>query len=86
MKFRVLVMLFAILVASAASADLKPKCDPKKAARNAAMDATVGVGGRCDADKVAKNAKEDVKDSVDLDRDKNHKNHKKNREHNKNKD
>lgn len=68
--------LIATLLSTHALADLKPDvmdCDPKKAARNVAMDATVGVSGRCDAGKAAKNTKENVvegaKDSVDVDLD-----------------
>jgi len=75
MPFRTLVVLLSLLGTSSAIADLKPDaldCDPKKAARNAAMDATVGVSGRCDSGKAAKNAKEDavgnVKDAADIDK------------------
>ncbi|MBU3068421.1 hypothetical protein KOI40_01250 [Aestuariicella sp. G3-2] len=56
------------LLPALALADLKPDildCDPKKAARNAAMDATIGVSGKCDGQKVAENAKEDAKDRID---------------------
>ncbi|WP_041522246.1 hypothetical protein [Gilvimarinus agarilyticus] len=48
-------------------ADLKPdiiECDGKKAARNAAMEATVGVSGNCDAKKMADDAKDDAADKV----------------------
>jgi hypothetical protein len=73
MKYKLIVLLLAAVFASGAAA----KCDPKKAARNAAMDASVGISGRCDADSLAKDTKEDlggnVKDSVDVDRDKHHK-------------
>mgnify|MGYP001821987633 FL=1 len=79
MRLKLLVALLTTLTASAAVADLRPDCDPKKAARNAAMDATVGVSGRCDTDKLAKDAKEDLsdsaKDAVDVDRDKHRKRH-----------
>ena len=54
-------------------ADLKPdfvECDAQKAARNAAMDATVGVSGGCDAEKLAKKTKEDAKEAVTPDVDK----------------
>ena len=74
MAFRVLTLLFVSIFANSTIADLKPdalECDAKKAARNAAMDATVGISGRCDTSKAAKNAKDnvadDVKDSVDID-------------------
>lgn len=53
-----------------ALADLKPdfvECDAQKAARNAALDASVGVSGGCDAEKVAKKTKEDAKDAVSPD-------------------
>ena len=76
MKGKALVLLLVSLAVPNAIADLKPDvldCDAKKAARNAAMDATVGVSGRCDTSKAAKNTKEnvadDVKDSVDMDLD-----------------
>ena len=69
-------MLLASTVTPNAIADLKPDvldCNAKKAGRNAAMEATVGVSGRCDTGKAAKNTKEnvadDVKDSVDIDLD-----------------
>ena len=68
MKLKITVLLLGVLLTSGAYAD----CNAKKAARNATMDATVGVSGRCDPDKLAKDAKEDlgddVKDSVDLDK------------------
>jgi hypothetical protein len=73
MKLLLTVLMLGVLLTSGAYAD----CTAKKAARNATMDATVGVSGRCDPDKLAKDAKEDlgddVKDSVDVDRDKRHK-------------
>jgi hypothetical protein len=76
MDYRVLALLLASIGTTSAIADLKPDaldCNAKKAARNAAMDATVGVSGRCDTSKAAKNTKEnvtdDVKDSVDIQRD-----------------
>lgn len=83
MKRLILGFFGTLLFSAAAMADLKPDvmdCDAKKAARNAAMDATVGVSGKCDTGKAAKNVKDDavddVKDTVDLDRDKKHKDHK----------
>ena len=76
MNYKVLALLLAFSVTPNAIADLKPDvldCNAKKASRNAAMGATVGVSGRCDTSKAAKNAKDnvadDVKDSVDLDLD-----------------
>ncbi|RLA46253.1 MAG: hypothetical protein DRQ97_08145 [Gammaproteobacteria bacterium] len=79
MKYKVIVVLLAALAASGAWADIKPKCDAKKAARGKAMDATVGVSGRCDAEKAGKNAKKDVKGSVDRDKNRNQKKKKKNK-------
>ena len=74
-----MVALLAVLASSAAVADLRPDCDPKRVARNAALDSTVGVSGRCDADKLAKDTKKDVsnnaKDAVDVDRDKHKQRH-----------
>jgi phage gp45-like len=77
MKYRVMVVLCTALATSAVLADLKPNvidCNAKKATRNAAMDATVGVSGNCDADKVAKKTKDnvadDARDAVNLDHDK----------------
>ncbi|WP_157976753.1 hypothetical protein [Parahaliea mediterranea] len=57
----------ALLVA-AAGVQAKPElidCDPKKIARNAAMEATVGVHGPCDVDRAADRAKDDLGDKVD---------------------
>lgn len=62
------ILVSACLLSAFALADLKPDildCDPKKAARNAAMDATVGISGKCDGKKVAENAKDDAKDRID---------------------
>ncbi len=77
MKPKASAALFLIAMATGAAADLKPDaldCNAKKAARNAALDATVGVSGRCDPGKAADQAKENVadnaRDAVDLDRDK----------------
>ena len=73
MKLQVTALVLGTLLTAGAYAD----CTAKKAARNATMDATVGVSGRCDPDKLAKDAKKDlgdgVKDTVDVDRDKHHK-------------
>jgi len=68
---KILVILL-LLAAPVVHADLV-KCDAKKAARNAAMDATVGVSGRCDAEKLVKDEKDElvdeIDDKVDLDHD-----------------
>ncbi len=90
MKSQVLVLLLAAVAIDVARADLKPdfvECDAKKATRNAAMDATIGVSGRCDPEKVVKNSKEnladDARDAVDID---NKKHKHKNEKRRKNKD
>ena len=57
-----------LLTAAPAIADLKPdiiECDAGKAARNAAMEAAVGVHGRCDADRLADKTKDKGKDKLD---------------------
>lgn len=83
MNYKIIVVLMAAVFASGAAA----KCDSKKAARNAAMDASIGISGRCDPNKLAKDTKEDlgdnVKDSVDVDRDKHRDGDKKKRKKNK---
>ncbi|MBN7795925.1 hypothetical protein [Parahaliea mediterranea] len=59
-------LLFALSVP--ALADLKPEiidCDAGKAARNAAMKATIGVKGPCDAERLADDARDDVGDKMD---------------------
>ncbi|WP_417661330.1 hypothetical protein [Pseudomonas sp.] len=46
---------------------IDPDCTPEKAAKSAAMKATVGVGGRCDAKEAASDSMglDDKKDKVD---------------------
>ena len=63
--------IFLFVCTTPALADLKPdivECDAQKAARNAALDATVGVSGGCDADKLAKETKKDAKEAVTPDK------------------
>ncbi|MCP5130001.1 MAG: hypothetical protein H6985_10510 [Pseudomonadales bacterium] len=60
-------LLVATLCAGSAWADLKPDiidCNSKKAARNAALEATVGVSGHCDPGELAKDTREDVADGA----------------------
>jgi hypothetical protein len=47
--FTILLLAFSIFLLSSASnaGALKPDCTVKKAGKNAAMKATIGVGGRC---------------------------------------
>ena len=70
---KVLLMGVVSVFVASAQADLKPdfvECDAKKATRNAALDASVGVSGGCDAEKLAKKTKEDAKDAVTPDMEK----------------
>ncbi|TXS96212.1 hypothetical protein FV139_01535 [Parahaliea maris] len=70
MWLRLLPALF-LLSSAAVQAD-KPHlidCDAKDVARNAAMEAAVGVHGPCDAEKVSNRAKDDVDDKLDDARD-----------------
>lgn len=69
MKLKLLVP-FILLSTSVAHAGLiKPDCDASKAAKNAALENTVGISGRCDAAKTAVQAKDqavdNAKDKVD---------------------
>ena len=67
MSSRSILLLAAARCAGNAWADLKPDiidCDAKKAARNAALDATVGVSGGCDSAKVAKDTRDDMVDGA----------------------
>lgn len=60
-----------LLTSAAVQAD-KPHlidCNASDVARNAAMEATVGVHGPCDAEKVAGRARDDVDDKLDDARD-----------------
>ncbi|WP_339900211.1 hypothetical protein [uncultured Gilvimarinus sp.] len=67
MKHTFLLAASLALACPLALADLKPdiiECDGKKAVRNAAMEASVGVSGNCDAKKMADNAKDNAADKV----------------------
>lgn len=67
-----LILAVAGLLASPSLADLKPDlidCDAEKAARNAAMKATVGVHGGCDPEKLADDKKGKARDKLDDARD-----------------
>jgi hypothetical protein len=76
MKRQIFAACLLTALAGSAAADLKPDvldCDAQRAARNAAMKATVGVSGKCDAGKVVDKSKDEVrdnaKDAVDIDLD-----------------
>ena len=62
------MIIAAFFMVSLASVNANAKCDAQKAARNVAMDATIGVSGRCDAEKLAEDTVDDAKDKVDLDK------------------
>ena len=57
------------LAASVQAGEIRPDCDAEKVAKNAALEATVGVSGRCTADRAVENAKDNVNDRVDDARD-----------------
>ncbi|MCO7215463.1 MULTISPECIES: hypothetical protein [unclassified Halomonas] len=57
------------LAASVQAGVIRPDCDAEKVAKNAALEATVGVSGRCTADRAVENAKDNVNDRVDDARD-----------------
>ncbi|MEH6492626.1 hypothetical protein [Halopseudomonas sp.] len=62
-----LIVLLSGVYVLAAQADLKPdvlECDAKRATRNAAMEATLGVSGGCDMGKATDNAMDDARDNV----------------------
>lgn len=74
-KMRKILLLasLSLICLSAQAGVINPDCTAEKAARSAAMKATVGVDGRCDAKDVAsdtmglddkKDALDDAKDSV----------------------
>lgn len=61
-------LLLCLVFAAPAMADLKPDvvdCDAKRAARSAAREATVGVGGVCDPEKLADDTRDDARDRAD---------------------
>lgn len=75
-----LIAVVVFLLCAGVGVNAHAKCDAQKAARNAAMDATLGVSGRCDAEKLAEDAVDDARDKADLDLDKKHKDRKDDRE------
>ena len=54
--------LLAATAAVASAGPLDPDCTAEKAAKSAAMKATVGVGGRCDPKEAAHDTAKDVTD------------------------
>lgn len=66
-RFAIAIALSLTCYTSASLADLKPDildCNAKKAGRNAALEASIGVSGSCDPRDVAGDARDDLKDGV----------------------
>ncbi len=63
---RCLLTVLVLVAAPPALADLDLiDCDAEKAARNAAMKATVGVHGKCDPKELAERKKEDAGEKLE---------------------
>ena len=61
-KFTFLILAYSIFLLSSISiaGALKPDCTVKKAGKNTAIKATIGVGGRCSPADAAKDSAKDV--------------------------
>lgn len=64
MRAWVLCLSLGLLSAGAQACVFKSECNLDKAARNEAMNATLGVKGNCDADKLVHQQKEKAKAEV----------------------
>ncbi len=64
MRAWVLCLSLGLLSAGAQASVFKSECNLDKAARNDAMNATLGVKGNCDADKLVRQQKEKAKAEV----------------------
>ncbi|MNX47346.1 hypothetical protein D3C86_778970 [compost metagenome] len=64
MRAWVLCLSLGLLSAGAQASVFKSECNLDKAARNEAMNATLGVKGNCDADKLLRQQKEKAKAEV----------------------
>lgn len=64
MRAWVLCLSLGLLSAGAQASVFKSECNLDKAARNEAMNATLGVKGNCDADKLVRQQKEKAKAEV----------------------
>ena len=64
MRAWVLCLSLGVLSAGAQASVFKSECNLDKAARNEAMNATLGVKGNCDADKLVRQQKEKAKAEV----------------------
>ncbi|TFZ52684.1 hypothetical protein E5C26_05640 [Serratia proteamaculans] len=66
MRKYLLFFIPLLLITGAQAGVINPDCTVKKAAKSAALDASVGVSGRCDAKETLKDiTPEKVKDSAD---------------------
>lgn len=64
MRAWVLCLSLGLLSAGVQASVFKSECNLDKAARNEAMNATLGVKGNCDADKLVRQQKEKAKAEV----------------------
>jgi hypothetical protein len=64
-------LLLVLATVTASAGPLDPDCTAEKAAKSAAMKATVGVGGRCDPKEAAHDTAKDATGIGDKDKDKN---------------
>ena len=64
MRAWVLCLSLGLLSAGAQASVFKSECNLDKAARNEAMNATLGVKGNCDVDKLVRQQKEKAKAEV----------------------
>ncbi|MBL0513427.1 hypothetical protein [Aeromonas media] len=64
MRAWVLCLSLGLLSAGAQASVFKSECNLDKAARNEAMNATLGVKGNCDADKLVRQQKDKAKAEV----------------------
>jgi len=63
-------LLLVLAAATAGAGPLDPDCTAEKAAKSAAMKATVGVGGRCDPKEAAHDTAKDATGLGDKDKNK----------------
>lgn len=64
MKLKLFIPFILLATSTAHAGLIKPNCDVSKAAKNAALENTVGISGRCDAAKTAEQAKDEAVDNV----------------------
>ncbi|MFH0265229.1 hypothetical protein [Vibrio rumoiensis] len=64
MKLKLFIPFILLATSTAHAGLIKPNCDVSKAAKNAALENTVGISGRCDAAKTAEQAKDEAVDNA----------------------